>query len=228
MNLSINNFSCYDMCSSFLHNKYYTSCNSFSYTFKSGVYVLTGEIDCGAFAFCHSISDAADKPRTLGADTHIYIDNTLANDELLDKNICYLNKRKHIESDIYKELTFKSYLERRLYETDLPYSTYDYFERFQVPSEYINRQICQLGSMYMLVFYAIDGLLSKKSIFTMAWIGRSLKIGNTINNLFHGLQYDDSICIIPSSRFAGLPDVAIKLEMASLFDDPNVRLEYME
>lgn len=220
----VDNFLCYCICNGFNIKSYYSACDFFSYCFTPNIYILKGEIDCGALAFICAISDKhsraiLDLPTTFeldGEEIPLSKAHTIA---------CQLQ----IYNGYYfyeKNITFYKAIERKIKKHHFAISADELFEQFGVPEHMIHRKIRGLGNFYWPVYRAMSGLIEGKKVFTTMWHGQHCFNSFVLERTGRALVRYGGILIIPSSVHNEFGEDCISLEMASLFNNPEAREKY--
>ncbi|MCI8331814.1 MAG: hypothetical protein HFE78_03215 [Clostridiales bacterium] len=220
----VDNFSCYCSCSTYNLKRYHTACNELSYCFTPNIYILKGDIDMGALAFVCAISDKKSN----------VIWHTSPKLQLEDQEIP-VSKAHTIacQLDIYngyrkseKNITFYNAIQRKIKKHHFVVSAEQLFEDFDVPEHMIHRKIRGLGNFYWPVYRAMSGLVEGKKVFTTQWFGRYGFNSFVLERTGRALVRYGCILIVPSSARNEFSEDCISLEMASLFNHPELREKY--
>ena len=221
MILNIETFSCNCICESYNIDGYMSACNPFSYQFQSGVYILQGEIDCGAWAFASSISEYYKNKRIFFPESKIYINNE-SQEEKAALLACYIHQKP---SKISHLNTLYSAIKKSVEKYHFSITPDELISVFGIPTEYINRKLYTLGQYYY-AYIAMDGLIKGHKIFTTAWIGHYGFEDFILQKIVNALLRFDCILIIPSSTQNKFSFPATTIPMNSLFNDCVLRERY--
>lgn len=218
MILSIRDFGCYCVCRSFSVSGFRAACNTFSYDFSAGMYILQGEIDCGAWAFASSISDYCTK-KVICPPSEIWVNGEQINYKQAEKLVCYLDKDVHSAFGHRRRSAYEI-IEKSVAKVHYPLSADELFELFEVPRTSAQKWVANM-SVYYMAFVAIDGMIRGKKIFTTAWKGQfgsdvDVKILTQVGKV---LAQNDCILIVPSSEKNVFGDPATHIQMLSLLPE---------
>ena len=181
-----------------------SGCNDFSYTFSSGVYFLTGEIDSGAWSFAYSLT-SKDKNDILC--THF--ESITLNGKNVDLSEIQKLSFNVGQYEIYGENKFESVLKQALKNSDINY-TIDYickkFDVFGI-DEWLKNQKMSLVNAKVWYLSAAIGLAENKKIFVFPWLSNyNFKRHNGfLANTICILNQEDVIVLIPCSEKIKLP-----------------------
>lgn len=196
MNLSIRDFSCCCVANSNNIISYITSCNNFTYFFSSGVYILRGDIDSGAWALCYAISHKSNKV-IISESTSFFIDGSKISPKNIYKFVCYIGERKR--NKIFFNSKFFPYIKKIVKKYKFNISAIELFKLFNIDKDYYYRKIKYLGSEYYQLFLLLLGFIKGKKIFTTSWCGSLNFDCQSLNKIGKILETQGCILIIPSS-----------------------------
>jgi len=217
MTFSVKGFECSAICHSLNIRSFYSACIGFSYTFESGVYLLQGEIDCGAWAFVSAISE---KGKANRIDAELVLNGENIDIVKLRNSTCYLGK----DPPKTKLSFFKSIKKIAKKANYVNYE--ELFDLFEIPEHLINRQVYSLGQYYKC-FLAMKGLIEKKIIFTDFWYGAFGTDDYVLSKISRALIKKGCIFIIPTSKNVCFDyNIYTKVEMSTLFDNILAKLKY--
>lgn len=220
MKLTVKNFSCTCACSSYNIQTYYSACNTFSQTFTEGVYVLKGEIDCGAWSFVSAISNACTDKKIFEPAQILIDDQPLSYKSAATLACCVHENRK----PRFANVCFLVALQRLIRKQQYPLSAEDLFELFAIPEDMQKRKIKYLG-MYLPCYVAMYYLILGKKVFVSAWQGQYGFDLFILNKIAVALQQVGCIFLIPSSEKNLFPESYKSIKMISLFES-TVQIKY--
>lgn len=196
MCFEVKKFSCHCIASTY-NDVYLTVCNEFSFLFESGVYVLKGEIDSGAWAFTYAVSHPT-KNSYFSDYTVFSVNHSVVKPEELSSYACYLDeKQKNI---IERNSRFAAKVKKLIKKHHYKMTCEQLFDMFDIPKEYIDRKIKYLGICNYQRYLAMKGLIEGKTIFTTAWCGSCGIIPFNMVKIGKILQDNNCLFIIPSSE----------------------------
>lgn len=223
LTLLLKNFSVNCMCSSYNLKEFYSSCNSFSCFFETNVYLLYGEIDCGAWAFVNSISSNCVK-KHFGAESIVVLNQQKLTAKEWSNMCCYLHcKTKH---NIFNRSFKKSIIKNiKKYNYGMSYS--QLFNLFEIPSEIQNKKVNRLG-MYYPCYLAMLGLIKGYKIFATSWQGRYGFDSYIIDKIADAVIHTNGILLVPTDKQNIFKERYVKMNMVDLFDDYRIREKYKD
>lgn len=216
MILSIRNFSCYCVCRSFSVSGFRAACNTFSYDFSAGMYILQGEIDCGAWAFACSLTNYCTK-KVVCPPAEIWVNGEQIDYKQAKKMACYLDKDVHSAFG-HRHRSAYEIIEKSVAKAHYPLSADELFDLFEVPRASAQKQVPAMGEYYS-AFVAIDGMIRGKKIFTTAWKGQFCFDSGILTRVGNVLAQNDCILIVPSSEKNVFGAPATHIQMLSLLPE---------
>jgi len=174
-----------------------SACNDFSYKFYSGIYFLTGEIDCGAWSFAYSLLNEA----TIGG---ILYKNITLNGEAVDleeiKKLSF-----HVgQFKIYKKRIFDDVLRKALEKSKSDYTVEELIEKFELDRSYLDLEMRVLNMRRWGCSSAI-GLALNKKIFVFPWLSKYYFLSDVFFKVFRALSQEDVIVLVPCSEKIQIP-----------------------
>lgn len=221
LSLLLKNFSVNCVCSSYNIKEFYSSCNSFSYNFETNVYLLCGEIDCGAWAFVNSISSNCAK-KYFGSESNAVLNQQQLTVKEFSNICCYLNCK--IKHNILNH-SFKKAIKKNIKKYNYGMSYSQLFDLFEIPSEIQNKKINRLG-MYYPCYLAMLGLIKGYKIFATSWQGRYGFDSYIIDKIANAVIYTNGILFVPTDEHNVFKERYVKMNMVDLFDDYRIREKY--
>jgi len=180
------------------------ACAEFSYTFSSGVYFFTGEIDCGAWSFAYSLT-SNDKNDALCTHFHEIILNGKSVDLSEVQKISFnVGQRK-----TYCKNTFESVLKQALKNSKSDCTVHDICKKFDFfgIDEWLLNQKMSLVNAKIWYLSAAIGLAENKKIFVFPWLSnQTFTLWNGfLANTIRILNQEDVIVIVPCSDKIRIP-----------------------
>ncbi len=196
-------------------SKYYGSCNEITSSLSSNIYILQGEIDCGAWAFVSAFSKQCKEKQLLSNSKVLYNGKSLSKKEI--ENLAYYIDGK---LNIYtKNCFFKASVERLLKKNRFPASFDDIIKLFRVPDYVLNRPLKYCG-VYRSVYQAIVGLIKGNRVFTTRWYGEYGFDSSAIIPMIEALRAYDCILLIPSSKKNNFGENCVYIDINDWFSIP--------
>jgi hypothetical protein len=203
----------------------FNSCRKFNYTFKKGVYFLTGEIDVGSWAFVYSLLGTT-KKEWIHYDS-ITLNGNPTNLSEIMKMSFYVGQHK-----IYGKKMFEKILLKAIKISKNDCSVDDIFDKFKIVNEHegmLPTKECAIFQTRIGLWRctAAIGYAMKKKIFVFPWLSKINFINHIFLDICRILNNEDVIVLVPCSEKIKIPDEeGFKVvRMASLYD---VDLENME
>ena len=213
MELVVSNYGTYVHPQNDMVGNIINACDDFSYSFTSGVYFLTGEIDIGAWSFAYSLTNDAKK-------IPVNYSSIVLNGNSVD--ITELRKQSfHVgQYKIYGKKTFKYVIEKAL-KTSKSNCTYNellkkYDFYFEGAEEW--RMNCVRHKIWYIS--PLVGLALKKKIFVFPWLSKKVYLSDFFQRAYDLLINEDVIVLVPCSEKIQFPTGGRYnvVRMATLFD----------
>lgn len=171
----IHNFNGLVKCKS-TRGMFVATCNNFSYEFNPGVYVLQGEIDSGAWAYCYSLCKVYNQRKSdvlLDEETELYYMNDKVSLSFMKTKTCYLdNIKQHFYDEISRK-TVKQVVEKNLMINNNKKTAEEIRDIFDITSERYNRNLKCVGNEIFICKAAI-GYSNDKMIYIFPWLSKKL------------------------------------------------------
>lgn len=197
--LSLYKFGGYFVCKSATVGTIYSTCDSFSFDFFPGVYILRGEIDSGAWAVASSLI----KHKNTKQNVYDLESKVVYNNMYIPQNyIC--NIAHSLDQRNVTHITVKQQIKKNIKKNKLSISLDKFQEIFQIDNQRFSRTIRCVGNEIYNCNAAI-GYAEKKEVFSFPWI--SLKKYNYLCNRIHFLceTLDKLGCIVLLPVSASVP-----------------------
>ena len=195
MLLKVENYTCYCQCRRIPQKDVFHSlCCQFNYTFIKGVYILQGEIDCGAWAFVQSLSNNK-KEDMPWDDSKIMWNDVLIKLSDLKKMVCNIN-----DKPFGGRKTCIEQIKKLLRLSDVVKEPREWLQLFDIPMEVANTPLSYY-SPYYPCFAALKGVLMGKKIFTGDWVGSMgfSSVAPFYEKIISAMNELETIFILPSS-----------------------------
>lgn len=224
--LTVKNFEVYTECEFQLIGKLKCACNKFSYTFKSGIYALSGEINQGGWAFVYSLLPVKKYIFYSSEETEYILNDKNITLSELQKQSCYVGdisiktfSRRNLK------LTVRELISKALKNNKSIFSTDDIQKMFNISDDRINRKINSLGYETFRATAAI-GIASNKKIFCFPWLdSTSYSVYlEMFKQLFTTLKQLECLVLVPitdANILKGIHDIDLNLN--NLSREQNIR-----
>ena len=171
--LSVENFNGYFTSQTSLWGSFHSTCDRLTYNFTPGVYVLSGEIDSGGWAFAASLYPQSSKNTIIFPhDTTLYYMGKKASLKEIQKYACNLDDAS---TGRIKELLLKSSVKKRVEQgikkNRLDCTAEDIRKLFLIASERYDRPLNQVGIDLFSCNAAIN-LVNRKMIYCFPWLSQ--------------------------------------------------------
>ena len=221
LKLSLNKFSVNCVCSSYNIKEFYSACNAFSYDFGTNIYLLYGEVDCGAWAFVNSMSSSC-KKKYFGSESLVFFNQRQLTTKELGDICCYLNcENKHS----FFNPTFINAIKKAIKKYNYVMSCSQLFDLFEIPYEIQYKKLNRLG-MYYPCYLAMVGLIKGYKIFATSWQGRFGFDSYIIDKIANAILHTNGILFIPTDVHNVFNGPYVKINMIDLFDDYRICEKY--
>ena len=164
------NFKCEDIHIGQINN----SCNNFSYSFKPGVYALTGEITDGGWGFAYFLTGEC-KSYRIGNDAEVFVNNTCVDfktfSEKYVQNLGISRRNKIL--DLFDKKTVHSWVDKNLKHSGLSETAEDIKCLFDISPDRFERNIKCVGFELPFCKAAI-GFAAKIKVFVFPYVTRNL------------------------------------------------------
>lgn len=167
--LSVEHFGGYFTIYSNRWGVFYSTCDDISYDFNTGVYILLGEIDSGAWAFSSTLCSRKRKDTCIIDDnTKFYIENKEASLDDVRKISCDLDAKTNTAS---LNKSVKNMMEDAIEKYKLPYNATEVKKKFHLTDARYNRSLNFSGNERFRCNAAI-GFMQGKRIFCFPWMSQ--------------------------------------------------------
>lgn len=201
-NLKVIDFSGYFQCKSTVWGSINSTCNSFSYIFQSGVYVLSGDIDSGGWAFSSSLcSKVSLKNSLIGTDTKLIfngMESTIQEIQHLCVDLTYIPTGL---CGYFDHKSVRDHILDGLKKNSGELSVNDIISLFDLTLERVEHPINRQGNELIRANAAI-GLACDKKIFCFPWYSeQKIKtIKNSVKLICNVLNHKDVLVFLPLSK----------------------------
>ena len=167
--ISVVNFHGYFICESSSLGLFNSTCDDFTYSFPAGAYILTGEIDSGAWAFASTLCPRKGKNRsTMFPDTKFYFKGKEVSLAEIRMHVCDIdNKKKGAINN--KSIRYR--IEKGLHHSDINYTPEELSEMFWIHKDRFEKPIYAVGNEFICCNAAI-GFANGKQIYCFPWISK--------------------------------------------------------
>lgn len=208
MNLRVIDFSGQIQCSSAFADKFYTVCNSFSFEFETGAYVLQGEIDCGSWAFLQILENG--NTENIDDYSRLYWNNQRIDLDEIQKYVWCVDRKEQILKSRATAFDVITYLAKK---TKNDRGVNEWLEQFEVCKD----EVVDCNRHTYPIFKTIEGLMLGKKIFTTVWHGQCCFDAWIYNKICRAINKEDTIFLIASSERNILDKGCKTITMNSLF-----------
>lgn len=165
--LTVQNFGGFFDCFSPIVGTIHSTCDRFNYTFSPGVYILSGEIDSGNWAFSHSLCNSGSA--LLKDESKIYFCKRLVSLREMNCYTCDLGSKPISKALQLIEPTVKTRIKRNLKKYNRNQTVEEIRKLFDIDPERFDRPIHCVGNELFHCNAAI-GYTSNKTIFCFPWL----------------------------------------------------------
>ena len=178
-------------------------CENVSYTFKTGVYALTGEINMGGWALSYTLTPNKKSYIYLNPHTnteYFFNGNNLPLEKIQELSIYVGEVPKKKILNYNRNNTIKSIVEKSLKKNNSKYTVDEIQQMFKITNERFNRSILQSGYEVFRMSAAV-GLANNKKIFCFPWLDYHFyqDYYELFKNICLTLKEQDCIVLVPAT-----------------------------
>jgi len=168
MKLTVKNYECYARPQNDMVGHIRDTCYEFNYTFNTGIYFLTGEIDVGAWSFAYSLLDDARDACVSHYESMTLNGNPVTLSELRKMSF-------HVgQYKMYGKKSFEDVLKKTLKKSNINCSYEDMVNRFPFENMVAEASRWRMHFVNQKIWYisSLIGLALNKKIFVFPWLSK--------------------------------------------------------